>query len=145
MVPKLALGMITFGGAADDQSAYFGLRTGGVAAVQLDSGEKRWFTPIAPPAGPGPRGETAAVTAIPGVIFSGGWDGVLRAFATSDGHLLWEYNMIHDYDTVNHVAAKGGSMGAPGPTVAGGMLFAGSGYVFGSGTPGNVLLAFSPQ
>jgi len=42
----------------------------------------------------------------------------LRAFATTDGRLLWEYNMIHDYDTVNHVAAKGGSMGAPGPTVA---------------------------
>jgi polyvinyl alcohol dehydrogenase (cytochrome) len=145
LVPKLALGMITFGGAADDQSAYFGLRTGGVAAVQLDSGEKRWFTPIAPLPGPGPRGETSAITAIPGVIFSGGWDGVLRAFATSDGHLLWEYNMVHDYDTVNHVAAKGGSMGAPGPTVAGGMVFAGSGYVFGAGTPGNVLLAFSVQ
>lgn len=145
LVPKLALGMITFGGAADDQSAYFGLRTGGVAAVQLDTGEKRWFTPVKPPPGPGPRGENAALTAIPGVIFSGGWDGVLRAFAASDGHLLWEYNMIHDYDTVNQVAAKGGSMGAPGPTVAGGMLFAGSGYVFGAGTPGNVLLAFSAQ
>jgi polyvinyl alcohol dehydrogenase (cytochrome) len=145
LVPKLALGMITFGGAADDQNAYFGLRTGGVAAVQLDTGEKKWFTPITPPAGPGPRGETAAITAVPGAIFSGGWDGVLRAFATSDGHLLWEYNMIHDYETVNHVPAKGGSMGAPGPTVAGGMLFAGSGYVFGAGTPGNVLLAFSVQ
>jgi hypothetical protein len=36
-------------------------------------------------------------------------------------------------------------MGAPGPVVAGGMLFVGSGYVFGAGTPGNVLLAFSPN
>jgi len=145
LVPKLALGMITFGGAADDQSAYFGLRTGAVAAVQLDSGATRWSTPVTPPPGPGPKGESAAITAVPGVIFSGGWDGVLRAFATTDGRLLWEYNMIHDYDTVNHVAAKGGSMGAPGPTVAGGMVFAGSGYVFGAGTPGNVLLAFSVQ
>jgi hypothetical protein len=33
-------------------------------------------------------------------------------------------------------------MGAPGLVVAGGMLFAGSGYVFGAGTAGNVLLAF---
>ena len=49
LVPKLALGMITFGGAADDQNAYFGLRTGGVAAVQLDTGDKKWFTPITPP------------------------------------------------------------------------------------------------
>jgi len=145
LVKKLALGMITFGGAADDQNAYFGLRTGGVAAVRMDTGEQKWFTPIAPTPGPGPKGETAAITAIPGAIFSGGWDGVLRAFSTEDGHLLWEYNTIRDYDTVNHVPAKGGSMAAPGPTVAGGMVFVGSGYVFTSGTPGNALLVFAAQ
>jgi polyvinyl alcohol dehydrogenase (cytochrome) len=145
LVQKLALGMITFGGAADDQNAYFGLRTGGIAVVRMDTGEKKWFTPVVPTPGPGPKGETAAITAIPGAVFSGGWDGVLRAFSTEDGHLLWEYNTVHDYDTVNHVPGKGGSMAAPGPTVAAGMLFAGSGYVFGAGTPGNVLLAFSAQ
>ncbi len=70
---------------------------------------------------------------------------MLRAFSTEDGHLLWEYNMVRDYDTVNHVQAKGGSMAAAGPTVAGGMLFVGSGYVFGAGTSGNALLVFAPQ
>jgi polyvinyl alcohol dehydrogenase (cytochrome) len=145
LVKKLALGMITFGGAADDQNAYFGLRTGGVAAVRMDTGEQKWFTPIAPTPGPGPKGETSAITAIPGAIFSGGWDGMLRAFSTEDGHKIWEYNMIHDYATVNHVPAKGGSMAAPGPTVAGGMVFVGSGYVFGAGTPGNALLVFAAQ
>jgi len=145
LVTKLALGMITFGGAADEQNAYFGLRSGGVAAVQLSTGEKRWFTPVKAPPGPGSSGQNAALTAVPGVVFSDGWDGVVRAFASDDGHLLWEYNTIHDYQTVNGVAANGGSMGAPGPTVADGMLFVGSGYVFGAGTPGNVLLAFSAQ
>jgi polyvinyl alcohol dehydrogenase (cytochrome) len=145
LVKKLALGMITFGGAADDQNAYFGLRTGAVAAVRMDTGEEKWSTPIPPPPGPGPKGETAAITAIPGAIFSGGWDGMLRAFSTDDGHLLWEYNMIRDYETVNHVPAKGGSMAAAGPTVAGGMLFVGSGYVFTAGTPGNALLVFAAQ
>ncbi len=145
LVQKLALGMITFGGAADDQNAYFGLRTGGVAAVKLDTGEKKWFTPVAPAPGPGPKGENAALTAIPGAVFSGGWDGMLRAFSTEDGHLLWDYNMIRNYETVNHVPAKGGSMAAAGPTVAGGMLFVGSGYVFGAGAPGNALLVFAPQ
>ncbi len=145
LVPKLALGMITFGGAADQQNAYFGLRTGGVAAVQIATGKREWFTPIPPPEGVRSNGETAAITAIPGVVFSGGWDGKLRAFSSSDGHLLWEYNMVREYQTVNHMPGVGGSMGAPGPTVAGGMLFAGSGYVFGAGTPGNVLLAFSAQ
>ena len=51
--------------------------------------------------------------------------------------------MLQDFDTVNQVTARGGSVGAPGPTVAGGLLFVGSGYVgLGNGTPGNVLLAF---
>lgn len=145
LVQKLALGMITFGGAADDQNAYFGLRTGGVAAVQMDTGAQKWFTPVTPPPGPGAKGENAALTAIPGAIFSGGWDGMLRAFSTTDGKLIWEYNMIRDYETVNHVPAKGGSMAAAGPTVAGGMLFVGSGYLFGAGTPGNALLVFSAQ
>jgi polyvinyl alcohol dehydrogenase (cytochrome) len=144
LVENLAIGMITFGGAADEENAYFGLRTGGIAAVQLATGEKKWFTPIPVSQAPGlGGGETAALTAIPGAVFSGGQDGVVRALSTKDGRLLWEYNTIRDFETVNGVAAKGGSMGAVGPTVAGGTLFVGSGYTFGAGTTGNVLLAFS--
>ena len=143
LVDKLALGMITFGGAADGQRAYFGLRTGGVASVELATGEKKWFTPEDDSHSSIPlRGQTAAVSAIPGVVFSGGWDGMLRAYATDDGRQLWQYDTGHEFITVNSVPAKGGSMGAAGPVAAGGMLFAGSGYVFGAGTPGNVLLAF---
>ena len=145
LVAKLALGMITFGGAADDQSAYFGLRTGGVAAVRLTNGEKQWFTPIEGPAAPGPRGETAALTAIPGVIFSNSWEGVVRAFSSDNGHLLWEYNTARDFETVNGVKAKGGSMAAPGPAIVDGTVFVGSGYTFSVGLPGNVLLAFTAQ
>jgi len=88
-------------------------------------------------------GQTAALTVIPGVVFSGGADGVLRAFAASDGKQVWEYDTLRDFTTVNGVAAKGGAMGAPGPTVAGGMIFVGSGYTgLGNGRGGNVLLAF---
>ncbi len=147
LVDKLALGMITFGGGADDQSAYFGLRSGGVAAVSLKTGAKEWFTPVPGqrPGGP-PQGQTAALTVIPGVVFSGGWDGILRAFSAEDGHEIWEVNTAHDYETVNGVKANGGSMAAPGPTIVGGRLFVGSGYMFGGGsTAGNVLLVFSAQ
>ena len=138
-------GEIVWGGAADEQSAYFGLNSGGLAAVQLTNGERKWFTPVDPaPAVAQHRGHSGALTAIPGVVFSGGWDGVLRAFSTADGRLLWQYNTVQEFKTVNGVAARGGSMGSPGPTVAGGMLFAGSGYVgVQDGMPGNVLLAFS--
>jgi polyvinyl alcohol dehydrogenase (cytochrome) len=64
-------------------------------------------------------------------------------FSAGSGQVIWDYDMLQDFKTVNGVAARGGSMGAPGPVVAGGMLFVGSGYVgLGNGTPGNVLLAF---
>ena len=80
------------------------------------------------------------------VLFAGGWDGVLRALATDDGHELWQFDTARDFPTVNAVAAHGGSLGAPGPVIAGGMLFVGSGYVgTGNGMPGNILLAFSAQ
>src|SRR5258708_24505145 len=92
LVPKLALGMITFGGAADDQNAYFGLRTGGVAAVRLPDGEKRWFTPVPRPATPGPRAETAPLTALPGVVFSPSWERVVRAVSSQGVHLLLQSN-----------------------------------------------------
>ena len=138
-------GKIVWGGAADDQAAYFGLGTGGIAAVQLKEGERKWFTPLQPaPAMATHAGQDGPLTAIPGVVFSGGWDGVLRALSAGDGHVIWEYNTVQEFDTVNGVVGKGGSMGAAGPVVAGGTLFTGSGYIgVKSGMPGNVLLAFS--
>jgi polyvinyl alcohol dehydrogenase (cytochrome) len=141
---QMALGEITFGGAADERLAYFGLRSGGIAAVDLATGKRVWFTPL--PGREAGAGQTAALTLIPGVVFSGGWDGMLRALSSADGTPLWDFNMKRDFATVNGVRASGGAMGSSGPTVAGGMVFAGSGYVFGGiSSPGNVLLAFSAQ
>jgi polyvinyl alcohol dehydrogenase (cytochrome) len=131
----------------DEQAAYFGLNSGGVVALGLSDGSKKWFTPLAPAAGLEKHlGQSGAVSAIPGVVFSDGWDGVVRALSTDDGRILWQYDTVKTYDTVNGVPAKGGSMGAAGPIIAGGMLFVPSGYVgVQNGIPGNVLLAFSPQ
>ena len=143
--PPGARGDIVFGGAADARSAYFALQeSSALAALDLATGERRWTTPIVPPAGrTAPTGAGAAVTGLPGAILSGAWDGVLRAVSTTDGHPLWSFDTVRPFDTANKVPAKGGSMGGPGATVAGGMLFVGSGYVgVSSGTPGNVLLAF---
>jgi polyvinyl alcohol dehydrogenase (cytochrome) len=141
---KLALGEITFGGAADEQIAYFGVSSVGVAAVDLATGARKWVAPVK---AAGPRlGLGAALTAIPGAVFGGGYDGILRGFSTTNGELLWQFNMVQEFQTVNGVAAKGGSMGGPGPTIAGGVLFVGSGYTFGErGTPGNALLAFAVE
>ncbi len=138
-------GELVWGGAADAQRVYYGVNSGGLVALQLNTGAKDWFTPLDPAPGK-PRGQSAALTAIPGVIFSNGWDGVVRAFSADKGELLWEYNTVQDFETVNGIKAKGGSMGATGPTVADGMLFVGSGYIgVQNGIPGNVVLAFSAQ
>ncbi len=140
-------GKIVWGGASDADKAYFGLGSGGIGAVSLRDGEKRWFVDI--PSVEAMRthvGHEGPLTAIPGLVFSGGWDGMLRALSTTGGKVLWEYNTAHDFTTVNGVAAKGGSMGSPGPIVAGNMLFVASGYVgVRQGAGGNVLLAFATK
>ena len=135
------LGGIVWGGAADDRNVYYGLTAGGMTALKLATGEKVWYTALAKP---GTRVNNAsATTVIPGAALVGGTDGVLRALSTTDGKVIWEYNTNRDFETVNKVAAKGGSINSIGPTVVNGMVYIGSGYgVFGSST-GNVLLAFA--
>ena len=149
LAPKPATdqGETVWGGAADEQAAYFGLNSGGVVALGLTDGSKKWFAPLQPAAGlETHHGQGGPVSAIPGVVFSGGWDGVIRALSTDDGRILWQYNTVKSFETVNGVPAKGGSMGAAGPILAGGMLLVPSGYIgVQNGMPGNVLLAFSPQ
>lgn len=133
---------LVWGGAADQQNFYAGLATGSLAAIQFATGEKLWTAHLA---APGSRASyVAANTAIPGAVFIGGTDGKIHAVASGDGKELWSFDTARDFDTVNKVAAKGGSIGSAGPTVAGGMLFIGSGYSVTSGMPGNVLLAFAP-
>ena len=41
-------GKIVWGGAADDETAYFGLGTGGIGAVGIRDGELKWFMHLAP-------------------------------------------------------------------------------------------------
>jgi len=135
---------IVWGGAADDRNVYYGLSGGGIAAVKLENGERVWITKF--DAGGVRVSNAAAASAIPGVVFVGGTDGKLHAVSSGDGRPVWEFDADGEFETVNRVAAKGGAMGAPGPTVAGGMLFVGAGYgVLGGGHPGNVLLAFAPE
>jgi polyvinyl alcohol dehydrogenase (cytochrome) len=131
-----------WGGALDDQNAYFGLSSGGVIAVRLTDGQRTWYTPLNSTAQKR-VGHSAAATVIPGVVFVGGSDGRLWALSSSDGRSLWSFETAHPFDTVNRVPAHGGSISAPGPTVAGGMLFVGSGYGIVQESPGNVLLAFA--
>ena len=151
-----ALGGVEWGHAVDDQNVYAAIsdrvvREGakpGISAVRLATGEQVWTTPApkvtcAVPAGCLP-GQSAAVSVMPGAVFSGALNGHFRAYSTATGEILWDVDTAQPFDTINKVeAAHGGSIDSSGPAIAHGMVYTYSGYPVFGGKPGNVLLAFS--
>jgi polyvinyl alcohol dehydrogenase (cytochrome) len=118
---------------------------GGLFAFRLDNGRQTWTTPAPRACRTRDRcspAQSAAVSGIPGVTFSGAIDGHLRAYSTRDGAIVWDFDTVQTYQTANGVAARGGSLNVAGPAVAGGTVVVNSGYVQ-NGMPGNVLLAFT--
>ena len=121
---------------------------GGLTALRVADGSRQWFAAPVPcvagaPAGCSPA-QSAAVTAIPGVVFAAAYDGHLRAYSSADGAVLWDFDTMREFETVNGIKARGGSIDGPGAVVAGGMVFVSSGYPRNGGVQGNVLLAFAP-
>ncbi len=150
------LGGIQWGIAADAERVYvpvaeiYNPTPGGLHAVDLATGTRTWYSAPEPPVCGKPSracsgAQFSAVTAIPGAVFSPSNDGAVRAHSTLDGKVLWTYDTNREFNTINGLRAKGGSMNGPAPVVAGGMVFVSSGYgVFGL-RPGNVLLAFGVE
>lgn len=153
-----ALGGIEWGFTADAKNAYvpvadpFGQpdkRKPGLSAVEIATGKILWQVPS--PAVKCSWGtmrcnnaQSAAASLIPGAIFSGTSDGHLRAYATADGKILWDFDTAaQPYDAVNGKQAKGGTIDAGGAVIANGMVYVNSGYGRILGMPGNALLAFS--
>ena len=159
-----ALGGIEWGSASDGQNMYVPLSDigfkdpkqygrgglnpeigGGLFAIRIADGKQAWLSrpnacgdkPSCSPA------LSAPAAAIPGAVFGGSVDGHFRAFATGDGHILWDFDTARDFDTVNGVKARGGSIDVGGAAIANGMVLTTSGYGQWGGMRGNVLLAFS--
>jgi polyvinyl alcohol dehydrogenase (cytochrome) len=136
------LGGVQWGPATDGSSFYVAVsdlafqgrgpdptKGGGISAYQVADGKLIWKTP---PPGCGDRrlcspAQSQAVTAIPGVVFSGSIDGHLRAYATQDGKIIWDFDTAQSFTSVNGVVAKGGSLDVGGPVVAEGMVVVVSG------------------
>jgi polyvinyl alcohol dehydrogenase (cytochrome) len=164
-------GGIEWGGAADEQVVYFTNNdsrlgpgeAGGLAAIRLATGERLWLTkpPVSPACqqaaaargGRGGRGggfgcspgQPAAPTLIPGVVFAASMDGVIRAYDTRDGRVIWEIDTARPFPTINGVEGKGGAINGPGPVIVDGILYVTSGYGTIGGVAGNVLLAFARE
>ncbi len=141
-----------WGAAADGVNAYIGTgdafspNPGGMHAVNLETGKLAWSMPPQPKLCGTVRGcsssQAGAISAIPGAVFSAGGDGGLRAYASSDGSIIWTFDTNRPFKTVNGVEENGGSMDATGVVVSGGMLYVNSGYGGIVGRAGNVLLDF---
>jgi polyvinyl alcohol dehydrogenase (cytochrome) len=149
-----ALGGIEWGSAADDLHIYVPVSdvldakgdSGGLFAMKLATGERVWNTPapaLTCTSGPGcSKAQSAAISVMPGAVFSGSIDGHLRAYSTKDGAIIWDVNTMQPYQTVNGVKGEGGSIDAAGPAIAGGFVLTNSGYGQWRGKGGNVLLAY---
>jgi polyvinyl alcohol dehydrogenase (cytochrome) len=141
--PPTADGLVLFGGTSDGTRVYYPLQQprGGVAAVRLSDGHLDWNVTLDADG----RGQFGGASGIPGIVFTGGWDGVLSAIDVK-GRTVWRFNAKQPFKTINGVGADGGSFGSAGPTIAGGMVYAVSGYVgMQAGSAGNVLLAFAVE
>lgn len=152
-----ALGGLEWGSAADAEVGYFPVAdaqygpqaAGGMFALKLATADVVWE--VKPPGAEctGARAQctasrSAAISVIPGAVFSGTTDGMMRAYSSVDGKVLWEFNTAREFTTVNGVTAKGGAINGPGPVIAGGIVLTNSGYNYlGTGAAGNVLLAFT--
>jgi len=153
-----ALGGIEWGFTADAKVVYvpvadpFGApdkRKPGLSAVDIATGKVLWQVP-APQVKCSwgtqrcSNAQSAAASLIPGVVFSETSDGHLRAYATADGKIVWDFDTAaQPYDAVNGRQAKGGTIDAGGATIANGLVYVNSGYGRILGMPGNALLAFS--
>jgi polyvinyl alcohol dehydrogenase (cytochrome) len=149
-------GGVIWGGSSDDRVAYFSISDwnpakpqsgGGVVAIEIATGKKLWTTPAPKPACLGTKGCSAAqpgaTSLMPGAVFAGSLDGHLRAYDADNGRILWDFDTLRDFVTVNQVKAHGGSIDGTGPSIAGGVVYASAGYARFPVMGGNVLLAFS--
>jgi polyvinyl alcohol dehydrogenase (cytochrome) len=150
---------VVFGMAADSSNLYVAIADPvkvrghvplGVYALSLKDGHIVWHTAGAavPSCSWGVEGCTGAqrtaVTVIPGAVFAGSANGHMRAYAPSDGHVLWDFDTAQRFPAVNGVTAQGGSIEGAATVVAKGTVFVMSGYAgsYGGGL-GNALIAFT--
>ena len=90
-------------------------------------------------------GFSATPLSVDGAVITAGLDGRLFVFNSDSGELLFEYDTVTDFETINGVEGYGGSIDSHSIAAGSGMVFVGSGYGSFGQVSGNVLLAFKPS
>jgi polyvinyl alcohol dehydrogenase (cytochrome) len=150
IVPVAAIGRRLPGGPPIDPKLKPGLY-----GLDANTGAIKWQHSVEPDCA-GERGKRAprcerlygfsgAPTVIDGVVVQGSLDGRLFAVDARTGERLWAYDTLREFQTLNGVAGKGGSIDAASIVGVNGLVLVGSGYGMFGQAPGNVLLAFRPR
>lgn len=90
-------------------------------------------------------GHSVTPLLIDGALVTGTIDGRLMIIDSDSGDVLFEYDTVREYETVNGVPGRGGAIDAHGIAAGAGLLLINSGYGRVGGTSGNALLAFRPS
>ncbi|EED35103.1 putative PQQ-dependent polyvinyl alcohol dehydrogenase [Luminiphilus syltensis NOR5-1B] len=116
----------------------------GVFALNAANGEYLWSSPAPddvcgdlPFCDPG---VSQAITAIPGAVIVGYMDGRVRIHAKDSGEVIWERNMLGEYESVSGETATGGAFSGGGVLVANNQLYINAGYGYNFHIPGNALV-----
>jgi polyvinyl alcohol dehydrogenase (cytochrome) len=163
-----ALGGVHWGIAYDNDTVFAPITSVGVAipgewdfdpniksglyALDAKTGAIKWqFNPEPPPGvQPGRRGYLPALfstapTIVDGAVIAAGLDGTVYVMDKTTGKLLWSYATAKEYDGINGVKGKGGSIDSNSITAMNGLLLVNSGYGMFGQAGGNMLLAFKPK
>lgn len=126
----------------------------GIYSFFVGTGEPSWFHELEPSCGDdrddrirgceAQYGLSTQPLTVDGAVITGALDGRIYIFNSDSGELIFEYDTVRDYETVNGVEARGGSIDSHSISAGSGMVFIGSGYGQFSQVSGNVLLAFKP-
>lgn len=130
----------------------------GLYALSVEDGSRQWSAPITRdcdtnlfeyfgrttlyPACSFYFGLSAPPLVVNDLVFAGALDGRLRAFARSNGAVLWQTETARAFETINGVPAHGGSIDVAGIQAVDDMLYLQSGYGQFGELPGNALLAY---
>ena len=138
----------------NDPANMVGKSRSGIYTYFVGTGEPGWFFEAQPECGDARSerlrrcdalyGFSATPLSVDGAIITAGLDGRLFIFNSSSGELLFKYDTVQDFETVNGVAGYGGSIDSHAIAAGSGMVFVGSGYGQFGEVAGNVLLAFKP-
>lgn len=127
----------------------------GMNAIDIDTGKVLWRKPVTADCSNGREarfnlcGEKYGLSAAPLVIdksvVAGALDGRIYIFDAATGDIVWQYDTLRDFTTLNGVKGQGGGIDSHSVFAGSGMLFVASGYGGFRQPPGNVLLAFRPK